>query len=380
MTAHSEALACLLQEAVSEHAWPGAVLAAGRQGGDLTVQASGFHTYEGKRRMRVDDVFDLASLTKVIATTTLVQRLIDAGELALDEHVGDRVPPFVAGGLPNVARRRRVTVAHLLTHTSGLPAWLPLFSWDGDIAARVARLCATPLSSDPGERVVYSDIGFMILGMVVEAATGERLDACFRSLVAAPLGLSSVTCFRADAALLPRIVPTEEAMDAEEGFVHGRVHDENAAALEGVAGHAGLFSCADDLATIARMLLCQGATPSGRFLSSAVVAEFTRCRQFSDGACRCLGWDSPSGLSSGGVYLNDASYGHTGFTGTSLWIDPAADLFVILLTNAVHPRRECKTPAYFDWRQRIHGAAYELIGGRPPNPRLRWRQRWEKIL
>ncbi|MBT3380404.1 MAG: serine hydrolase [Lentisphaerae bacterium] len=376
MEAQSKMLSSLLEAAVSEQAWPGAVLAVGRRDCDLCLHAVGFHTYERAHVMRNDDVFDLASLTKVIATTTAVQRLVDEGSLGLDELVGDRVSAFVERGLPDLSRRRSVTISHLLTHTSGLPAWLPIYTWGGDSRSRLLRLCETPLLEEPGARVVYSDLGFILLGMVVEAVSGERLDAFFGANVALPLELSSATCYRPDPVLLPRMVPTEQVGDTGERFVHGRVHDENAAALGGVAGHAGLFSCAADLATVARMLLHHGATAQGRFLSRDVVDRFTRAQRFPDGGCKCLGWDSPSGISSGGIHLSDVSYGHTGFTGTSLWIDPVADLFVILLTNAVHPKRECKTPLYFDWRQRVHSAAYDLIGGRPPNPRLRLRERW----
>jgi len=317
----------------------------------------------------------LASLTKVVATTTTVMTLVDEHVLSLDAPVRSILPAF-AGPTPAQTRSKGlVTVAHLLAHASGLPAYRPFHRIEGDARARLQHVLETPLEHEPGMASVYSDIGFIVLGLLIEAVTGESLSVCATRRVWQPLGMS-MTCFQPGCELSARIVPTEYSA-REQGFVHGHVHDENAFGLGGVAGHAGVFSTAGDLAALARALLADGTSAGEVVFSKGTVSHFTQRAGFVAESSRCLGWDSPGGASSGGVYLSDASYGHTGFTGTSMWIDPDNCLYVVLLTNAVHPSRSSKTPGYFDWRQRLHSGVYEALGLTTKNPRLSWRPRWQ---
>ena len=368
----------LLSSAVADGAWPGGVLTVGVDGERVVEKPFGTHTRRGQRQTRVDDVFDLASLTKVVATTAAAMQLWAEGLLNLDTPVSAGLTAFACPGTEQAALKGRVTVEHLLTHTSGLPAYRPFHRTPGDAAVRLQQVLATPLEHDPGTCCVYSDIGFIILGLLLEAIAHERLDVCVQQRVWQPLAMHS-TCFNPSNALLRTVVPTEYS-EEEQGFIHGHVHDENAYALGGVAGHAGAVSTAGDLANYAQMLLDGGSFRAVELLSSDAVRRFT-CRTGPvPDSCRCLGWAAPSEASSGGVYLSDASFGHTGFTGTSMWVDPANRIYVVLLTNAVHPDRSQKTPTYFDWRQRIHSGVYEALGFDRPNPRLKWRPRWQQTM
>ncbi len=364
----------LLSAAVAEHAWPGAVLVAGRHDRMLLRQACGFHTYACQRATALDDIFDLASLTKPVATTTALMLLYEGNRVDLDNPVTQYLPQFGDTPTAEANQHQLITTRQLLTHTSGLPAYRALHELPGPPATRLAAALSTPLVARPGTTCVYSDVGFIVLGTVVEAVSGCSLDQFVQGRICEPLGLQR-TCFRPPQTVWEQVVPTERRGD-DCRTIQGRVHDENAHALGGVAGHAGLFGTADDVATVARVLLNGGLHAGRRVLQDKTVAAFTRATEVVPGVRRCLGWDCPAGVCSGGVYLSDSSYGHTGFTGTSLWIGPAADLFVLLLTNAVHPTREGRTPSYFDWRQRIHAAVYEAAGCGTRNPRLSWRKRW----
>ena len=221
--------------------------------------------------------------------------------------------------------------------------------------------------------MVYSDVGIIILGKIVETISKVKLDVFVQSNIFDPLGMNN-TFYNPPKEKLHRIVPTE--IDPKGNLIKGYVHDENAYSISGVAGHAGLFSKTKDLAIFSQMMLNKGLYGWKRIFRSETVELFTQRSNIIDGSSRCLGWDSPSDKASGGVYLSNASYGHTGFTGTSLWIDPENDMIVIPLTNAVHPDRESKTPNYFDWRQKIHSAVYESIGLTEKNPDLQWRKEW----
>jgi CubicO group peptidase (beta-lactamase class C family) len=200
----------------------------------------------------------------------------------------------------------------------------------------------------------------MLLGLLVERVTGMRLDSAFQEFVAAPLGLKS-TRFRPPQAWRSRVPPTE-LRPGREHPVRGTVHDENAAGLDGVSGHAGLFSTAADLARLARVLLDRGQTEGGRLFSEACVELFTRPAGLVAGSHRCLGWCLSREMNEGECF-SGCAYGHTGFTGTSLWIDPGPGVFLVLLSNAVHPRRECKAPAYFTWRRRVEQGLYTALFG-----------------
>jgi len=275
-----------------------------------------------------DTIYDAASLTKVVATTTAVMQLVERGQLDLDAPVVRYLPAFAAHG------KGTITVRQLLTHHSGLRPDIDLKPhWSG-YAAGVALACAEKPRSTPGSSFVYSDINFIILGELVRVVTGLRLDAYTAKEIFNPLGLSD-TGFLPPVAKFPRIAPTELT---DGVMLRGVVHDPTARAMEGVAGHAGLFTTAPDLARFCRMLLNGGQLDGVRILSAASVAEMTRVQ--TDGSNRrSLGWDIDSSFSGprGRWFPAGASFGHTGFTGTSVWLDPGAQTFVLFLANRVHP-------------------------------------------
>lgn len=368
--AKTESLEKILTEALQDSAWPGGVLLAAKDGKIFIHQAFGHHTIEGKHQNRTDDIFDLASITKVIGTTSAVMKLTEEGRLDLDENVSTYLPTF--RGIKT--DKSSVTIRHLITHTSGLPPFKHYFKMRDGIDARIDSILRTELEYSVGENTVYSDIGLITLGKVIEKIVGKSMDDYLKKSVFDPLNMTS-SMYNPSEEYLDRIVPTEYCLE-ERGYVHGHVHDENARSIGGVAGHAGLFSTAGDLAIFSQMMLNKGIYNSNRIFDEATVELFTKRANVVEGSSRCLGWDSPSGKASGGVYLSSESYGHTGFTGTSLWIDPMNDIFVILLTNAVHPKRETKSPHYYDWRQRIHSAVYESLGYTEPNKKLKLRDRW----
>ncbi len=314
--------------------YPGAAVVVGRKG--ATVWQKGFGhlgwTSDSPAVLPDQTIYDLASLTKVIGTTTAAMILFDEGKLVLDERVTHYLPAFSGG------EKDLVTVRELLEHRSGLPAGRDL--WRHAHSPEEARqlVLDTPLEYHPGHGQVYSDLGADILGWVVEAAAGMPLDRFLADRVFTPLGMHD-TGFRPSDSLVYRIAPTE--VSPPRGYpVRGEVHDENAFALGGVAGHAGLFGTASDLAVFAQMMLNGGTYDGVRIVGDSTVHLFT-ARAAGD---RALGWEVADGTHGAGRYLSGSAYGHTGFTGTSIWIDPDREMFVILLTNRVHAAR-AKRPA-----------------------------------
>jgi CubicO group peptidase (beta-lactamase class C family) len=332
----------VLERGVNEHAFPGGCAEVGRAAGPLWRHAFGAKTYDPYDGAIPDDtIFDLASLTKVIATATLVMRAIDEGLLALEETIGARLPEWRG------TDREAVTVRDLLSHCSGLPAYLPFFH---DHTGRVEfepAICRTPLEYAPRSRAVYSDLGFILLGFILEDVRAPsrapgRLDpaaslaAQFRK-VASFVSPDPLT-FNPPRDWRPRIAPTEH--DAWRGrTLIGEVHDENAWALGGAAGHAGLFGTAAAVGGFARAVL-RTATGERVLARPATLQEFIRRRGEVPASSRALAWDTMLPTSSCGTRLSSSSVGHTGFTGTSLWIDFERDLYVVLLTNRVHPTRD----------------------------------------
>jgi len=374
ISAETDSLTILLNRAVSASAFPGGVLLAGKKGKIFYHKAFGYQTYSKQRPDNVGDIFDLASLTKAIATTSAAMLLYDDGDLDIKTPVANYLPEFV-DHVPNASYDRiNVTIEHLLTHTSGLPAFRQYYKIFESHESKLDSIYRTKLVYPVGEKTIYSDVGMMLLGEIIKRQNGQPLDEFIANRLFTRLGMNS-TYFNPPQARLKRIIPTE--FDPATGsYIKGKVHDENARCLGGVAGHAGLFSTASDLAIFAQMLLNGGEYAGKRYIKASTVELFTTAIGPDDQ--RGYGWDLASGKSSGGVYLGDNSFGHTGFTGTSLWIDPDNDVFVILLTNAIHPHRTWKDPNYYDWRQRIHSAVYESIGFTMQNPRLELRERWKK--
>ena len=324
--ARLQAIDRIVARGIKEGGYPGASVVVGRKG--AAVWEKGFGTLSwSKTSGRVDSketVYDLASLTKVVGTTTALMILFDEGKLELDAPVAKYLPAFTGGF------KDSVTIRHLLTHRSGLPAGRDL--WRVARNPQEARLMVidTPLSCKPGSCYIYSDLGADMLGMVIETVSGMGLDQFLDERVFGPLGMVD-TYYRPDDSLKIRIAPTE-VMPPRGYPLQGEVHDENAYALGGVAGHAGLFSTAKDLAVFAQMMLNGGVYDSVRIVSDSTVALFTR----RAAGTRALGWDTADGDGGAGRYLTERAYGHTGYTGTSLWIDPDREMFVILLTNRVH--------------------------------------------
>ncbi len=319
----------LLETYQERHAFPGGVLAVGNQTGLLHLHPFGHLSYApDSRPVQAGTLYDLASLTKVVATTTMAMILVDEKRLDIDKPVHDYLPAFQGSG------KEEVTVRHLLTHSSGLEATAPLFQEVRGKEAYVERIAAMDLTYPPGSKSVYSDLGIILLGEILERISGRPLDVFVRERVLLPLGMKH-TGFRPPRPLWPRIAPTE--FDPWRGrMIQGEVHDENASAMGGVAPHAGLFSTAGDLSLFARMLLNGG----GRIVSRQTLELFTKKAGVPD-SDRALGWDTKSAEgSSAGTLFSPDSFGHTGFTGTSIWIDPERRIFLILLTNRVHPTRE----------------------------------------
>jgi beta-N-acetylhexosaminidase len=371
----------IITAALANSASPGAALAIGRHGRLVRLRGFGRLDYRpGFAAVTDSSLYDVASLTKVVATTSAAMLLVQEGRLDLDARVSRYLPEWSGAPIKD-----SVTVRHLLTHTAGLPAFRPFWSQARGKQEYLQRITALPLDYTPGTRMVYSDLGLITVGFIIERLTGRELDDFVRERVFAPLGMRESmfnplaqlvarattaaggppprVAQRGDTAandLLPRIAPTEIDTLFRKQHMHGRVHDENAFAMGGVSGHAGLFSSARDLAAFAQMLL-NGGFYAGRRVLAPETIDLFRARQ-NDFSSRALGWDTPAacGLgTAGGDYFSAESIGHTGFTGTSLWIDFERDLFVVLLTNRVNPGRE--NQKHVPLRRAVHDAVQQAL-------------------
>jgi serine-type D-Ala-D-Ala carboxypeptidase len=339
----------LIELAILDGVTPGATLAIGRHG--KLVRLRGYGRLDWSERSGAatpSSIYDIASLTKVAGTTLGIMRHVESGLIKLDDPVYRHLSYW-----PRKGRTARITVRHLLAHTSGLPAGVDLGRRGKTRAERIKSIARLRLKSEPGRKVLYSDLGMIVLGAILEQKQGIRMDEYLRTRVYEPLGLQE-TLFRpaSDAPfLLDRIAPTEVSSRTGLALL-GRVHDPLAADLEGVAGHAGLFSSARDLAVIAQSLLDAAHDTDATIVKSATMKQFTKRVAGS----RALGWDLASGSSSpAGHFLSSTSFGHTGFTGTSIWIDPELDVFVVLLTNRLNP--SAKNNGHIALRRVVHDAA-----------------------
>ena len=318
----------VVQRGLDAGGYPGASVVVGRKGYAVWSKGYGSLDWSGKTAVTAkESIYDLASLTKVIGTTTAIMLLYDEGRIDLDAPVSRYLSTFTGGF------KDQVTVRHLLTHRAGLPAGRQLWRNFTTPAAARAAVLATPIQCTPGVCYEYSDLGADILGFIAETVSGQSLDTFLEREVFAKLGMTD-THYRLDASDIARTAPTEIA--PPRGYpLRGEVHDENAWALGGVAGHAGLFSTASDLAVFAQMLLDGGTYGGTRIIADSTVALFTR----RAAGHRALGWDTCDGQYGCGQHMSERAFGHTGFTGTSIWIDPDRQTFVILLTNRVHAAR-----------------------------------------
>jgi CubicO group peptidase (beta-lactamase class C family) len=379
-----EVVPALTADAIERGVFPGAVVAVIRGRERLVFQAFGHaQVVPWRRPMTVNTVFDMASLTKPIATTTAVLQLSERGLLDLDERVAAYLPAFAAGG------KSRVTIRHLLNHTSGLPAWELLFLAGAtaggrpgarpcrSITSAVARICEIPVDRPPGREVVYSDLGFIVLGHLVERLAQTTTGAYTDRFIFGPLAMRH-TRFTPPRTWWPRCAATEEGnayervKAAEQGMgrwfawrthvLRGQVHDGNAWHVgRGVAGHAGLFSTAADVTRFAQAMLRGGALAGRRVLSPESIAEATRDQTpgLNPGR-RGLGW-ALSGQTFFGTRASPSAFGHTGFTGTSLLIDPERELTVVLLTNRVHP--SAQGAGLLEFRPAFHDAVIDAVDG-----------------
>jgi CubicO group peptidase (beta-lactamase class C family) len=316
----------IIERAVVDRAFPAAVVETGTTEGVVWRQAFGTLTYElDSPPTREDTTFDLASLTKVIATTTIAMRAVDEGRIGLDERVAGRLPHWRG------ADRERVTIADLLEHASGLTAYLPFFRDHRGRTEFERAICTMPLEYAPRTQSIYSDLGFMLLAFILEDTYAQPFASVFDAALANLMSRGTDDLlFNPPRELRDRCAPTE--LDLWRGrLLQGEVHDENCYALGGSAGHAGLFGTAERVGSFARLMLNQCGTGTlERFVSKSAVP----------GSSRALGWDTMLTTSSCGTCMSPRAIGHTGFTGTSLWIDPELDLYVVMLSNRVHPSRE----------------------------------------
>lgn len=348
-TAMTDTLRRVLERAVADSAFPGAFVVVGRRSGIIAQMGVGHLDFAPSPVPDEHTLWDMASLTKVLALTSAMMQLVEQGKIELDAPVQRYLPQWTG------QNKDRVTVRDLLTHRSGLPAWRPIYKEAATPAEALALVFATSLDTLPRVRMVYSDLGAILLGEIVRAVSGQRIDAYTRDHVFGPLGMQE-TGYLPDPSLLPRIAPTE--VDPwRQRHLRGEVHDENAYALGGVSAHAGLFSSGADLAHLAQAYLNGGVYGGARVFKESTIRQFTAV-QDSTFSNRALGWETPTGSNSAGHLMTRPSFGHTGFTGTSFWVDPADDLFVVMLTNRVNPTRaNTKISA---WRQAVADAAVGL--------------------
>src|SRR6266700_4496657 len=341
----------LVQNAVEGRAFPCGSVAVTHLGKLVALKALGGFTYEQHSPLaEIDNVFDVASVSKVVATTAMAVVLYERGLLDLEMPIVSVLPEFSGSDL----RRAEVTVRMLLTHSSGLPAYEKLFLRVKNRQELLAAAFTTPVTADPGTRAEYSDIGFIILGAALERIADEPLDRFCQREVFGPLGMSRTT-FNPPASWRASFVPTADDRTFRRRVIHGEVQDENASVLGGVAGHAGVFSTVQDIAIFAQAMLNGGAP----IVRRETLAQFTRRESSPVGTSRALGWDTPSTPSQSGKYFSSCSCGHLGYTGTSLWIDPERQLSVTFLTTRTWP--DCKNEAIKQVRPQIHDTIIEAL-------------------
>ena len=324
----------IMQRAINDSVFPGGVVGVMRNGALVWQRGYGYHDYTKTRRVLSADVFDLASITKIMSTTTAIMKLVDDGLLSIDDPVAKYIDEF------DTDDKREITIRHFLLHTSGLPAYKIYVDVLRTRAEILHAVRNEPLENQPGERYVYSDLGYILLGEIVEAVSGKRIDQFVRDEIFEPMGLHS-TWYNPEQAgprVSNRIPPTEIDTVYNRGTVQRRVHDERAYFMDGIAGHAGLFSSVQDISKFAFMMLNGGIYGGEQFLTAETIDYFTGHR--SPINHRGLGFDRKSdGFSSAGTLTGENTFGHLGFTGTSLWIDPDEDIAIILLTNRTYPNR-----------------------------------------
>lgn len=337
----------LVDKAIDDGYFPGITIAIGNRAGAYKIYQGGKASlYPEKSELTIDTLYDLASLTKVVGTTTLFMRFIEEGLITFNDRVADYIPKFEG------EKKSKVTLLHLLTHTSGLTAHLPLYEMCENYQDALEHIASLDLEYLPSTQVVYSDLGFILLGYILETVGGNRLDQLFKEYIFSPLGMDK-TCFNPTA---KDVAATE--VDSKTGeVIVGKCHDENGRFFDGISGHAGLFSDIGDMVGFANMLINGGRIGKDMFISPAafetMIRNYTRELNEDRGIGWCVKGDRGR-VSSGGDLISPGAFGHTGFTGTSIWIDIESDIYIILLTNRVHPTR--KNNALLRFRRIFHNA------------------------
>lgn len=342
---------CILREAIEKKAFPGVTIAITQEEKLIALRGFGTFTYDHHSApVTPETIYDLASLTKVLATTMMAMLLFERGQLDLNAAVVNILPQFDSPDAP----RKHVTIRMLLAHSSGLPAYKRLFERAKTADELMQSAFQVPLKSMPEARAEYSDIGFIILGELLKRIACEPLDSFCQREIFFPLGMSATT-FNPPSNWKPQIPPTVNDPTFRHRMIQGEVHDENASVLGGVAGHAGLFSSAHNLACFAHCILLGGAP----ILKPETLKMFTTREKLPAGTTRALGWDTPSHPSQSGKYFSPQSFGHLGYTGTLLWIDPERRLSVTLLTNRTWP--DCSSQAIKQVRPAFHDEVIEAL-------------------
>jgi serine-type D-Ala-D-Ala carboxypeptidase len=345
----------MLADAVKQKAFPGAAIAVTHAGNVIALKALGRFTYDTTSpAIEAESIFDLASLTKVVATTPVAMVLYERGLLDLEVPVIGILPEF-RGDDP---RRSEITFRQLLAHSSGLPAYERLFLRSKSKEELLHHAFAVPLNSEPGTRAEYSDVGFILLGVALERIAGEPLERFCQREIFGPLGMFH-TGYNPPPSSRSKIPPTANDQTFRKRIIQGEVQDENASVMGGVAPHAGLFATASDLARFAHAMLNGGAP----ILRKETLSFYTRREHSPAGTSRALGWDTPSSPSQSGKYFSPSSFGHLGYTGTSLWIDPEQQVSITLLTNRTWP--DCSNQAIKEVRPAFHDAVMEALGVTP---------------
>ena len=323
----------VINKAIEDKSFPGAVVLVWKDGKTIYEKAFGNYTYDSlSPKVKTNTLFDLASLTKVVATTTAAMICYDRNLFSLDDKVVKYIPEFGVNG------KEYITIKNLLIHNSGLPAWKKFYGRDLKYDDVINEIYSSELEYKTGEKTVYSDLGIITLGKIIEKVSGKSLDVFCKDEIFIPLKMES-TFYNPDDSLKKLCAPTETDNYWRMKTLQGEVHDETSAMLNGVAGHAGLFSTADDLAKLMSVLLNKGKVNQKIFIQQSTIELFTK--RVSEESTRAIGWDTKSDSgSSAGKYFSKNSFGHTGYTGTSIWADPDRNLFVVFLTNRVYPTRE----------------------------------------
>jgi serine-type D-Ala-D-Ala carboxypeptidase len=359
----------VLAEAIQQRVFPGAVFGVLHPNEQFVIESIGEFTYQpDSPRVHTDTIFDMASVSKAIATTSMAMLLLERGQLDLDEPLARRFPEFLESCSESeslVALRSTVTPRMLLAHCSGLPAYAPLYKTCATATEVLEACMRMPLETIPGTHAAYSDIGFILLGHLLEQIAGERLDSFCQREVFAPLGMSS-TMYCPPAELRGSIPPTACKENFRGRILQGEVHDGNCWRLGGVSGHAGLFSTVPDILRLADCLLDRGRN----IFRPETISTFTTRQMMPPSSSWALGWDTPTAPSSSGALFSANSVGHLGYTGTSLWIDFDKQVAIVLLTNRTYPGDEAAiSETIKSVRPRFHDALMRELGwGRSANP------------